>query len=482
MAKKQVFSTIAEVADRMSAIIEYSFDGIYITDGQADTILINHAYEEITGLKKSEVMGKNMADLVSQKVISHSGSLRVIQTKTPITLHQQFKTGKEALITSSPIFNKEGELVMIVTNVRDLTEIYSLKEEIQEKEEAIERYRLERAHIQASLTEQDMICVDNASLSSLFLANRVAPMDTTVMLFGETGVGKEVMTHYIYQNSLRAKNSLIEVNCGAIPDNLIESELFGYEPGAFTGASRNGKMGMFELANNGTLFLDEVGELPKSMQVKLLRVLQEQKIRRIGGTKAIDINVRIIAATNRNLKKMVETGDFREDLYYRLTVFPISIPPLRYRRKDITPLSRAFLKKLNKKYNFQKEFTNLSIQLLNEYDWPGNIRELKNIIERAIIVSSGNEIRADDLHIYSQRSSTNPAKESSVSPASVPSKNTPIELPQNLEETMAKTEYQYLVLAYHKYGNVRDAAKAMNMTPSTFVRKRKRYEAHNPTT
>lgn len=478
MVSKHVFSTVSEAADRMKEIIEHSFDGIYITDGQANTILINQAYEDITGLKKEEVIGKNMADLVTNKVISNSGSLRVIQTKMPITLHQHFKTGKEALITSSPIFDKKGTLVMVVTNVRDLTEIYSLKEEIQEKEETIERYQLERKHLQDSLSEQDdMICVDDASLSALFLANRVAPMDTTVMLFGETGVGKEVMARYIYQNSPRAKNSLIKVNCGAIPENLIESELFGYESGAFTGANRGGKMGMFELANNGTLFLDEIGELPKDMQVKLLRAIQEQEIMRVGGTKPIKINMRVIAATNRDLKKMVKAGTFREDLYYRLTVFPISIPPLRYRRKDIIPLAKSFLEKLNKKYNFKKNFSDLSIQLLNEYDWPGNIRELKNIIERAVIISHSNEIHEKDLFIRTQMPKIatddkhTPAKNSSELTNSV------TELPENLEMALAKIEYQYLTMAYEKYGNVRDAADALHITASTFVRKRKKCQS-----
>lgn len=398
----KIFSTLSEASERLNAIIEHSFDGIFITDAKANVIRINHAYEVITGLKKEEVLGKNMADLVRNKLISESGSLQVIKTKQPVTLQQCFRSGKEALVTSSPIFDADGNFIMIVTNVRDLTEIYNLKAVVQEKTAAMDRLAMELEHLQTTSEDnQEIIAKDETTLAAMLLANRVASMDTTVILLGETGVGKEVMARYIFQHSHRAKNSFIKVNCGAIPENLIESELFGYEGGAFTGANKNGKIGLFELANKGTLFLDEIGELPKDMQVKLLRVLQEQEILRVGGTKPVKIDVRIIAATNRNLEEMVKDGTFREDLYYRLTVFPISIPPLRMRKKDIIPLALSFLEKLNQKYQLKKYFTDLSMQLLHEYDWPGNIRELKNIVERAIIISPSDSIKPEDLHIHS---------------------------------------------------------------------------------
>lgn len=319
----KLFTTLSEARERLNAIIEHSFDGIFITDAKANVVRVNHAYEMITGLKKEEVLGKNMAKLVQDKLISESGSLQVIETKRPVTLQQRFRSGKEALVTSSPIFDKDGKFIMVVTNVRDLTEIYNLKAVVQEKTEAMNRLALELEHLQTATEMPEIIAKDETTLAAMLLANRVAVMDTTVILLGETGVGKEVIARYIFQHSHRAKNSFITVNCGAIPENLIESELFGYESGAFTGANKNGKVGLFELANNGTLFLDEIGELPKDMQVKLLRALQEQEIMRVGGTKPVKINVRIIAATNRNLEEMVKDGTFREDLYYRLTVFPI---------------------------------------------------------------------------------------------------------------------------------------------------------------
>ena len=467
----KIFSTLSEASERLNAIIEHSFDGIFITDAKANVIRINHAYEVITGLKKEEVLGKNMADLVRNKLISESGSLQVIKTKQPVTLQQCFRSGKEALVTSSPIFDADGNFIMIVTNVRDLTEIYNLKAVVQEKTAAMDRLAMELEHLQTTSEDnQEIIAKDETTLAAMLLANRVASMDTTVILLGETGVGKEVMARYIFQHSHRAKNSFIKVNCGAIPENLIESELFGYEGGAFTGANKNGKIGLFELANNGTLFLDEIGELPKDMQVKLLRALQEQEIMRVGGTKPVKIDVRIIAATNRNLEEMVKDGTFREDLYYRLTVFPISIPPLRMRKKDVLPLALSFLEKLNQKYQLKKYFTDLSMQLLHEYDWPGNIRELKNIVERAIIISPSDAIKPEDLHIHSASKPIVIIKENEFSDNTKNSLPPPPEFPINLKRELKKIEYTYMTQAYEVFGNVRDAAKNLGLTPSTFVR------------
>lgn len=339
---------------------------------------------------------------------------------------------------------------------------------------------MELEHLQTTAEEnQEIIAKDETTLAAMLLANRVASMDTTVILLGETGVGKEVMARYIFQHSQRAKNSFIKVNCGAIPENLIESELFGYEGGAFTGANKNGKIGLFELANNGTLFLDEIGELPKDMQVKLLRALQEQEIMRVGGTKPVKINVRIIAATNRNLEEMVKDGTFREDLYYRLTVFPISIPPLRMRKKDIIPLALSFLKKLNQKYQMKKYFTDLSMQLLHEYDWPGNIRELKNIVERAIIISPADAIKPENLHIHSPNKPIVIIKEKENTSTSENFSSALPEFPINLKHELEKIEYTYMAQAYEVFGNVRDAAKNLGLTPSTFVRKRKQYQQKN---
>lgn len=473
-------TTTEEMMERLNAIIDHSFDGIFITDAEGTILRINHAYEELTGLSRDEIVGKNCSYLVKNNLISQSSTHVVIQTQTPLTIQQSFRSGREALVTSSPIFNKDGKFIMVVTNVRDLTEIYNLKAAVQEKTDEMERLRLELEHVNTALTSQEFIFEDEASLATLLLANRVAPMDTTVMLLGETGVGKEVMARYIYQHSRRAATSFIKVNCGAIPENLLESELFGYEGGAFTGARRAGKIGLFELANKGTIFLDEIGEMPKDMQVKILRVLQEQELTRIGGTKPIKIDVRVIAATNRNLEDMVKANDFREDLYYRLTVFPISLPPLRLRKKDIIPLAQSFLSQLNQKYNLHKTFSAVSLQLLQEYTWPGNIRELKNIIERAVIISAVNEISPEELSLFHQAQPRTISMPEAPVPAAPEEEKTDIDWPLHLPTILQDLEYKYVLAAYQKYGNVRAAAKALGMTASTFVRKRKIYEEKYP--
>lgn len=294
------------------------------------------------------------------------------------------------------------------------------------------------------------------------MIDRVAPLDTTVILFGETGVGKEVFAKYIYQHSARKNKPFIKVNCGAIPANLVESELFGYEKGAFTGADKNGKMGLFELANTGTIFLDEVGELPLDMQVKLLRVLQEQEFERIGGRKPVKVDVRVLAATNRDLEEMVKQKTFRQDLYYRLMIFPVHIPPLRERPDDILPLAQLFLQTLNRKYDFKKYLSPLSAKMMQDYSWPGNIRELRNIIERAVIISNEDEIGPDALHLFTVED--RPETKSRV-----------LDPVKDLKTAMEELELEYINHAYEKYGNVREAAESLGMTPSTFVRKRQKY-------
>ena len=448
-------------AELLDVIIEFSFDGIYITDGDARTIKINSAYENITGLRKEDLLDKNMKDLVAGGIVSESGSLIAIKNKKPVTLYQEFKTGKRALITSSPVLDEAGQVTMVVTNVRDMTEIYCLKKEVAKSEEQKEKLEKEIDNLRDKLFDSDIVARDRRILSVLYLANRAAPLDVTVLLTGETGVGKEMFAKYIHQNSKRMKRPFVKVNCGAIPHDLIESELFGYEKGAFTGANKEGKPGLFEAADKGTIFLDEIGELPLNLQVKLLRVLQEGEIERIGSISPNKIDVRVISATNRDLAKMVESQDFREDLYYRLNVFPIVIPPLRERVDDIEPLIERFLTQFNKKYGMHKTFSRETAAIMKRYSWPGNIRELRNIVERVMIVSTEDCITADHLPVE-------------VNQVQVKSGNIILDNVVDLKAHLEEIELVYIEHAMDKYGNVRDAAKSLGMTASTLVRKRKR--------
>ena len=446
----------------LEAIIQTSYDGIYITDGQAKTIAINNSYERITGLKREQVIGRYMKELVESEVISKSSTLKVLELRQPVTLHQTFNTGKSALVTGTPFFDENDTIQMVVTNVRDITELEILKEQYKESKTENIKYKSLIEELKKQIASTDFIVAeDEEMLNLLMLSKRVAQVDTTVIIYGETGAGKEVLAKYIYNNSLRNDKPFIKINCGAIPESLIESEFFGYADGAFTGATKGGKIGTFEAANNGTLLLDEVGELPLSMQVKLLRVLQDGEIEKVGSNKTIKVDVRIIAATNRDLREMVEKGTFREDLFYRLNVVPLRVLPLRKRRSSIIPTVEYFLKIFNEKYGMQKTLSQEVLRYLYEYCWPGNVRELRNLVERIIITTHGDEIKTDDIpgHIIE---AVNLHKNKSGVPA-------------KLSDAVETIEKDMIFKAFERHGNVRAAAKELGIDPSTFVRKRRKY-------
>lgn len=452
------------ICSQLDAIIDHSYDGIYITDGYANTILANKAYEEITGVKSTDVIGRNMKDIVKDGIISRSGTLMVLKDKKPITIEQTFKNGKTVLISSNPVFDDQGVIEMVVTNVRDITKLNELTEKLAKSEEISNRYHSEIESIKSqSLSNLKILTEDSKMLDVLRKAKKVAPMDLTVLLLGESGVGKEVFSKYIYENSKRRDKYFFKVNCGAIPVNLIESQLFGYERGSFSGADKKGRMGIFETANEGTIFLDEIGELSLDMQVKFLRVLQENEIVRVGGNESIKVDVRIIAATNRNLKDMVDRKLFREDLYYRLNVVPLTIPPLRERKGDIHLFIEHFVKELNQRLGFNKSIDKDAIQSLSKYSWPGNIRELRNIIERVVVMSSSDLITSKDLPIEVEMAMAVPHFE--LSDEGI-----------QLDSIIKKYEKSMLDRAYEKFGNVRDAASYLGIHPSTFVRRRQRYD------
>ena len=446
----------------LADILENSFDGIYITDNHANTILVNKSYETITGLDRGELLNHNMEELVERKVISASGTLMVLRTGQPVTLQQELKTGKKALITSSPVFDSKHQVALVVTNVRDLTEIYNLKVELKKNSKQQTILQKELEHMREQFLNQDVVADDMRTLETLRMVDKVKRLDTTVTLVGETGVGKEVFAKYIHQGSARSSYPFIKVNCATIPENLMESELFGYEKGAFTGADRHGKAGLFEVADKGTIFLDEIGELPLNMQVKLLRVIQEREIKRVGGVKPIHLDVRILAATNRDLEEMLKEGRFREDLYYRLMVFPIRVPPLRERMDDISGLTELFLRQLNQKYGTDKRFSREALQILLEYQWPGNIRELKNVVERAYIISSEDWILPNCLPMIQNR--TREAGTFGGMPAGF-----------GLSAYLEQLEWNYINEAYEKYGNIRDAAASLGMAAATFARKKNKH-------
>lgn len=447
----------------LERVIDLSFDGMFITDGIGNVLYLNTAYEKIASLRREDLLGKNMEYIEKKGIISKSATLMVLKNKKVTTINQEFKTGRTALVTSTPIFDEKDEILFVVTNVRDISELEQLKKKVETNKNLVQKYASQIEELKNQLTkDNDIIAEDYKMLNILQSVKRVAKVDTTVLILGETGVGKEEIAKIIYENSLRSTGPFIKVNCGAIPENLLESEFFGYEKGAFTGANNIGKVGLFELADNGTIFLDEVAELPLNMQVKLLRVLQEETITRIGGHKEIKIDVRIISATNNNLEEMVKNGLFREDLFYRLNVIPITIPPLRERRGDIVPLIKHFVDYYNEKHNTNKKIDSKVISILYEYCWPGNIRQIKNNIERMILLSEDNLITVKDIP-------TGIIKHKNREIISDIENKT-------LKEAVGILEYKMITKAYQEYKNVRDASKVLGIDAATFVRKRRKYE------
>ncbi len=468
MLKKRGINGLLDIYDAQDYVkmledtIEFSYDGFYITNNEANTIYVNKSYERITGLRREDLIGRNMADLVDNGIISEATSFRVLKDKKPVTINQTFNTGKKALVVSTPFFDKNNDILMIVTKVRDITELKSLEQKYKKSTVENIKYKslIEELNLQNASSDY-IVAEDESMLNLLLMAKRLARVDTTIIIYGETGTGKELIAKYIYNNSNRSNKPFVKINCGAIPENLIESEFFGYTEGSFTGAVKGGKSGIFEAANDGTLFLDEIGELPFNMQVKLLRVLQDGEFMRIGSNKSINVDVRVIAATNRDLEEFVRKGRFREDLYYRLNVVPLVVKPLRERKLSIIPTAEYFLKVYNEKYKLNKIISTEAYKYFYNYSWPGNVRELSNLVERLVVTSSNDEISVHNIpeHLVENVIIDDAKKDAS-----------------KLKDVINSVEKSMIINAYQRHGNVRDAAKELGIDASTFVRKRKKYE------
>ena len=363
-----------------------------------------------------------------------------------------------------PLFEKD-DIDIIINTERNITETLTLKKLLEKNSKVTAKIREEIEYLrkQSSTALGNMVAEDEETKRLAEKAARVAKLDTTVLLTGESGTGKEVFANFIYSNSDRVGRPFIKVNCAAIPENLMESELFGYVGGAFSGADKNGKMGLFEIANHGTLFLDEVGEIPIHLQSKLLRAIQEKEIMRVGGTKTIPVNIRFIAATNRDLKESVARGDFREDLYYRLNVMPIELLPLKGRKKDIKALAAHFVSKYNKSYKMDKKISNEAMSVLQEFDWPGNIRELENVIERIMISFDDNIITKAQVE-----------RAMGVMTESVGMDLSNLE-GKTMTELMDEYEKYILESMLAKYKRASEVGRALGMNKSTLSRRMKKY-------
>lgn len=464
---------IRELNKELDGIIDSSYDGIVVTDDKGKLLRINKSYTRISDISYENLqkcIGNYVGDLEksreSYKRGTKANSLLVLANQKPTSFLKKLWKKKDLVYTGNPIYSDNGEISRIVWNIRDISELNTLKQEIKKSQYLTARYETELEELRArSLKTEGVIIHSQEMRKILEMAQRVANVDATVLITGETGVGKDVLARIIHNTSSRKNKPFISVNCGAIPENLLESELFGYESGAFTGAKRNGKIGLLETANEGTILLDEIGDLPMLLQVKILRVLQDQKIIRIGGTRPIKLNIRILAATNKELKRMVKENRFREDLFYRLNVIPITIPPLRNRKEDIIPLTRSFIDKYCARYNIKKGFSQDVFQIMENHPWPGNIRELENFVERALIICKDETISAQDISYYF---------ESIENPGNAPIKVNNL-IP--LKEAKEILEMEILNKALSKGLSTRKTALILKVDHSTVVRKINKYKS-----
>lgn len=459
---------VKDIEAFLDNILDVFSDGIYITDAKGKTIKVNRTYEQLTGLKKENLLGRRVHDLTQEGVFDVALNPVVVKTGKSQTSVQKTKVGRKVILNGHPVFDSKGKVAYVVTYVRDVTVLSQLKEQISSQAELIEKYHQEINYLFSKNLHNNAIIESPKMVELMQLLKRIASTDTTVLILGETGVGKDVFARKIHEHSLRKGEPFFKINCATIPENLIESELFGYESGAFSGASAKGKPGYFEMADKGTLFLDEIGELPLPMQSKLLRVLQDQEVMRIGSTKVKKVDVRFIAATNRDLDAAAKDGSFRSDLYYRLRVAVLDLPPLRERKEEIKPLLDYFLDKYNHKYKKRLKLTTEVKQFLQNYKWPGNVREVENLIQGLVVTQEKETLDVTDLpnYLLVNQDSTN---DRSFIPTSVNIGD------KTLNEVMADLEKDLLKKALEIHGSVPNVAKAFHADRSTIFRKMKKY-------
>ncbi len=382
----------------LKEILDNSFDEIFVVDANGITLYVNEGSVRNYGVSPNELIGKPVYYIEEQGYCIPVLAPVFLNLKKRITLQQTSVIGKVLTVTSTPVFNENGELKFVVLNSRDITGLMDLYKDLENSKRMVEKYLGHVKKLQRNeLTFAGIIAESTEMKACLKLARRAGDVDANVLILGESGVGKNLLADYIHKVSNRNNGRMMQINCAAIPENLLESELFGYCKGAFSGAEKQGKPGLVELANKGTLFLDEIGALPINLQAKILQLVQDHSFIPLGGTKKVSVDIRIIAATNIDIQKAIAEGSFREDLFYRLSVMEVSIPPLRERKNDIPFLVNFFLNRFNTKYRSYVTISPEAIQVFEEYSWPGNIREMEHMLERLVLVMDNNEITTKDL-------------------------------------------------------------------------------------
>ncbi len=452
-----------ELKENIFDIIESISDEVLISDGRGKVLWVNPGFETCYGVAIGNALGRNIAELEEEGFFKPAIIPMVIERKEKITMVQKTHEDKDILVTATPIFNTDGSIKLVVSYSRDITEMTQLEKKYSKMRQRVEKYTAELHELRKGASSGTEIIGQSKQMEKVTgIINRIADLDANVLLLGESGVGKSMFAKVIHKWSSRSGGPFIDINCAAIPENLLESELFGYEKGSFTGAGPKGKVGLMELADGGTLLLDEISEIPISLQAKLLTAIQEKKITRVGGTKPVNVDFRLIAASNRQLDQYAADGRFRMDLYYRLNVVNITIPPLRERKEDIIPLLEYFSAQFRKKYGLDRNFSPQAMEMLTEYPWPGNVRELANITERLIVTSSSDTIGAGDLPEEISRRKRIPEE-------------TSLEDIVSLNDEVEKLESELIRRAYEKYRTTTGVAAALGISQPTAFRKIEKY-------
>jgi TyrR family helix-turn-helix protein len=454
-----VVSKMPNVNVDWTELIEYVQNNLVICDKRGMILYIDKTIENMYLKPRNELIGKSVYDLEKEGIFQPSISKKVIETKIKQTLIQETKVGTKFLLTANPVFDSDGNIKFVVSYSHDVTELVGLKEYVTKMEKEMEQVRTELQTLKKKKYCEGEFLVSSPLMNQvLSAAEKIADFDVTVLLTGQSGTGKSKLAKYIHRRSIRKNGPLVEINCGSIPESLLESELFGYESGSFSGAKQQGKKGLVEMAEGGTLFLDEIGDLPLNLQVKLLTLIQEKKFYRVGGTKPREVNFRLIAATNVNIAQMTKDGKFRQDLYFRLSVVPIHIPALYERPEDVIAFILEFTNRFNKQYHLHKSFHPDAIDLLSRYDWPGNVRELENMIERIMLTTDVQVIRVNDLPAIFK------LKEETVSVEGM-----------TLQEMMEEYESKILANAYKQLKSTTKVAEKLGISQATVVRKLQKY-------
>lgn len=453
---------------QFDTLLEYSTHGIWILDGEGVVLKVNPAGERLIGVAAQDVIGKNIAHLAEKGVIDQALTPHVLKARHPVTkLLYVLKTEKYIMSSGTPVFDEDGNIILVVVSEYDMTTLNSLQVQLEELRDVADKYKDELAHIKLMDFKKHGIISESQEMKQVLnVSLKLARLDVSnILLLGESGSGKGLIAQFIHNNSNRVKNPFIQINCAALPESLLEAELFGFEKGAFTGAGTKGKIGLLELAQNGTILLDEIGELPLSVQAKLLKCLDEHEIMHLGGLKPIKINCTIIAATNRDLKSRVKAKEFREDLYHRLNAFNIQMPPLRQRPEDIVELANYYLNKYNQEFGMTKRLSLNAINRLQQYSFPGNVRELKNILKHAVVMSENNILDEIIPEMVNNEEGQKPEL-SPLSEGEVPS----------LAEQLNIFEKSILEHAIRQYKTTRKMAEFLKTSQSRIARMLKKHQ------